>query len=115
MLDPSGLCRKHLLGEHAELHKHRHVFVRGYSIEGRRGQIEPRSMQRRHNELALEMARRGYRHKSPYRQPSLAAYRGLKAWVVDRSKSRKALFARCEECRLRFTAGRRQFMRKTAV
>jgi hypothetical protein len=72
MIDPKLLCRKHLLGEHGEIHKHRHSFVKKHSIFGRIGQIEPESMQSRHDELAIEMVNRGYKHNSPYIQPDLS-------------------------------------------
>ena len=29
------LCNKHLIGEHGEIHKHHHVFVKKYSVLGR--------------------------------------------------------------------------------
>jgi len=35
MIDPSLLCRKHLLGEHNEIHKHRHNFEKHHSVTGR--------------------------------------------------------------------------------
>ena len=74
MIDPKLLCRKHLLGEHAEIHKHRHNFVKQHNITGRIYpivQIEPENMKSRHDELAKEMIKRGYNHNSPYEQPDL--------------------------------------------
>lgn len=102
MVDAKSMCRQHLLGEHSELHKHRHVFKRGYSIAGRvaGNAIEPRAMKPRHDELAKEMRRRGYRHQSPYTQPSLAAYPSAHRDArVDVSKARKLLLDRCAACR----------------
>lgn len=100
MVDCSMLCRKHLLGEHNEIHKHRHNFVKCHRIEGRRGQIEPISMSSRHDELAEEMKRRGYNHKSPYTQPDLSHY-NLDNFTVDREKSQRDLFDRCPDCKNR--------------
>ena len=74
MIDPRLLCNKHLLGEHFEIHLHRHNFVKGHSIRGRTFpvvQIEPISMQKRHDALAKEMLKRNMNHKSPYIQPDL--------------------------------------------
>ena len=73
MCDPRILCRQHLLGEHGELHKFRHSFVRHHSIDKRIefGQIEPMSMAARHDALATEMLARGMNHSSPYQQPNL--------------------------------------------
>ena len=100
MVNPKILCRKHLLGEHGEIHKHRHCFEKGYRIEGRRGQIEPNVMQKRHDELAKEMIARGMNHKSPYKQPDLSCY-NLNGFVVDKNSSLELLMNRCEECRIR--------------
>lgn len=94
------LCRQHLLGNHGELHKHRHVFVKGYSIAGRRGQIEPLSMKAWHDALAREMIRRGYRHNSPYELPPLdyLPYEDLHG-RVDRVAALRYLKGRCSRCR----------------
>lgn len=75
MVDPKLLCRTHLLGEHGEIHKHRHNFEKHHKITGRIKPIvliEPSNMQSRHDELAEEMTRRGYNHKSPYVQPDIS-------------------------------------------
>lgn len=102
MIDPSKLCRKHLLGEHGEIHKHRHNFVKGHSIAGRLRpvvQIEPMSMKSRHDELAEEMTRRGYRHKSPYRMPSLKYLsQADRTAAVDVWESAEELKRRCVGC-----------------
>jgi len=104
MLDPRLLCRTHLLGEHGELHKHKPSFVKQYSIAGRRGQIEPRAMKRRHDVLAKEMLRRGYRHETPYEMPDLRYLapedRNMK---VDRVESQRDLLERCEACAKRIS------------
>lgn len=102
MVNAKSLCKKHLLGEHGELHKHRHNFVKGHSIEGRRGQIEPISMEKRHDELAKEMISRGYNHKSEYEQPDLAKY-NLVGFTVDVAASTQDLHARCQDCLKRMT------------
>lgn len=103
MCNPKGMCRKHLLGEHFEIHSHRHNFVKGHSIKGRIFpivQIEPASMKIRHDLLALEMKARGYKHASPYKQPSLKKYslKEINA-KVDRKASLIELYHRCPECR----------------
>ena len=102
MCDTKILCRKHLLGEHGEIHKHRHNFVKGHSIEGRRGQIEPEAMEVRHDELATEMKTRGYNHKSPYENPNLSEY-DLDGFVVDKADSLCDLLDRCDDCRERYS------------
>jgi hypothetical protein len=106
MVNPKYLCRKHLLGEHGEIHKHKHNFVKGHSMEGRISpvvQIEPSAMQERHDALAKEMVRRGYNHKSPYEQPDISHYpaRVVNA-MVDTKSSLKDLLSRCSECQSQY-------------
>lgn len=108
MLDPKLLCDRHLLGEHGELHKHRPSFVKRHSIRGRietpsGPQIEPKAMERRHDELAAEMLRRGFNHQSPFVQPSLAHLpENHRDARVDRVVSLEDLLRRCDRCRDRF-------------
>lgn len=101
MVDPKILCRKHLLGEHGEIHKHRHNFVKRHRMDGRMGQIEPESMERRHDALVAEMERRAYNHKSPYSQPDTSYLPEMKVNVADALAD---LLDRCEECKKRYNA-----------
>jgi hypothetical protein len=69
-LSPSLLCRQHLLGEHRELHGLWRILTedrRGYAQhpETRRWRGKLAALYRRHEALAEEMTRRGYRHASP--------------------------------------------------
>lgn len=102
MVDPALLCDRHLLGEHGELHKHRHVFVERRSIAGRVGsdvQIEPESMKSRHDALADEMLRRGMRHESPYEMPDLSYLpKEHREARVDRREAMAMLARRCRTC-----------------
>lgn len=102
MICPSRLCRKHLLGEHGEIHKHRHNFVKRHSIKGRLTpivQIEPMSMQARHDALAAEMVRRGFNHNSPYEQPDISHLTPDQRYArVDVLVSENDLRARCPDC-----------------
>lgn len=103
MLNPKLLCNKHLLGEHGEIHKFRHIFEKGHSIHGGLfpvTQIEPRNMKERHDQLAEELIRRGFNHNSPYIQPSLHHYHGVEQFPrVNRRTSHEELSLRCTECR----------------
>lgn len=67
MIKPIYLCRQHLLGEHNELHKLLGSIVKGKSIRGHsmKFQVFPKHLVGRHNELVIEMQRRGYNHNSP--------------------------------------------------
>jgi hypothetical protein len=69
-LDPSKLCRRHLLGEHRELHAIYSVLSRGKTGYSRhpetlrwKGRLA--ALYIRHRLLVDEMSRRGYRHMSP--------------------------------------------------
>ena len=103
MIDPRLLCRKHLLGEHGEIHKHRHNFVKKHRISGRLFpvvQIEPLSMETRHNQLADEMTRRGYNHASPYMMPDISHLSSDEMNArVDIKKSIMDLYDRCQDCK----------------
>ena len=107
MVDPAAMCRKHLLGEHVEIHMLAGSLSRGRSVAGHlvKGQLEPAAMGRRHRALAAEMTRRGYRHASPLTVPPCAVVLGK--FRVDAARSRKDLAARCGECRARMREARR--------
>ena len=77
MLPPETMCRKHLLGEHVELHMLLGSLRRGKNIDGfLAGKlVDPRRMFRRHGELVLEMERRGYRRRR-WMRPSAKRWRG---------------------------------------
>lgn len=102
MIDPRMLCRKHLLGESNEIHKHKHNFEKHHSIAGRISPIvliEPENMKKRHDELAEEMIARGYNHQSQYEQPDLSYYPdGQRYAKVDLEYNLADLMARCPEC-----------------
>jgi hypothetical protein len=105
MTNPELLCDKHLLGEHGEIHKHKHNFEKQHKITKRIFpvvQIEPSSMEFRHNQLALEITNRGMNHKSPYFQPDISylPIDQLNA-KVDIKVSIKDLMDRCPNCKKR--------------
>ena len=102
-ISPIFLCRKHLLGSHSEIHKHRHNFEKHHNIDGRLKpivQIEPQNMKKSHDELVIEMLKRGYKHQSPYQQPDLSYLpkEYLEA-EIDIEYNIKDLSDRCPECR----------------
>lgn len=61
------LCRQHLLGEHNEVHCFVGCIKKGTSLKGYidKGLVEVHNIVERHNLLAEEMIKRGYRHLSP--------------------------------------------------
>jgi hypothetical protein len=71
-IHPKYLCRKHLLGEHRELHGLWNILTKhggrgGYSHhpETKRWKGKTRALYERHGALVKEMRKRGYRHLSP--------------------------------------------------
>lgn len=101
-IDPAKLCRQHLLGEHKEMHQeagtlhnhpHGEAIVRGHA---EKGQVDTALIQKRHDELATELERRGMNHNSPldFDDP-------LKIGYVDVEANKRDLANRCDECRER--------------
>lgn len=69
-VDPSILCRAHLLGEHRELHALWTILSKdkkGYRNhpETKRWEGKLKALYMRHEQLVLEMEKRGYNHGSP--------------------------------------------------
>lgn len=69
-IPPEKLCRKHLLGEHNELHAMWNILTQdktGYSNhpETKRWKGKLKALFRVHEEIVQEMIARGYNHKSP--------------------------------------------------
>ena len=104
MVNPKFLSNKRLLGEHGEIHKFRHSFVKKHKMSGRFSpivQIEPLRMQERHDEIVKEMLSRGMNHNSPYEQPDVSylwRYLDLK---VDLEYNLRDLADRCPESKKR--------------
>lgn len=99
MTPPEITCMTHKNGEHGEIHKHRHTFVKQHSIKGRiepEPQIEPLAMKKRHDELAKWLPN----HNSPYEMPDLSylSKKHLNA-KVDVNASIRRLYNNCDECR----------------
>jgi hypothetical protein len=92
---PSALCRQHLLGEHRELHALWVILTedrRGYARhpETKRWRGKLAALYRRHEALADEMGRRGYRHGSPL-DPRLATGEATQGEYVDSPEAQRAL------------------------
>jgi hypothetical protein len=92
---PTVLCRQHLLGEHRELHALWTILTedrKGYARhpETRRWRGKLAALYRRHEALAAEMERRGYRHRSPL-DPGLATGITAQHDYVDSLEAQLAL------------------------
>jgi hypothetical protein len=97
------MCRKHLLGEHVELHMLVGTINKGRSIEGyvNNGLCEPHHIVSRHEELVEEMLRRGYNHNSPLNFEWI----GEEIGDVNVAASILDLVERCPECTQALRAG----------
>jgi len=101
MVDPSIMCRQHLLGEHAEIHMFIGTINRGNSVKGylEKGLLEIHNLYNRHNELVREMKSRNYRHGSAISKKWKQA---RKLGSIDKDKNLKQLISRCSRCRERY-------------
>ncbi len=103
---PGRLCRKHLLGEHRELHGLWNILTQGkagYRLhpETRRWEGKLAALYARHEALVAEMDRRGYRHHSPL-DVRLATGAGVQdAYVDDPASQLRILLAKGCDCRVR--------------
>lgn len=95
-VDPKLMCRKHLLGEHVEMHMFAGTLAKGISIKGYvdGGLVEVENIRRRHDQLAAEMKARGFKHASPLREDCPLFCEGH----VDSEANMIELARRCPEC-----------------
>lgn len=95
-IKPSKMCRQHLLGEHVEMHMFVGTLNKNKNIQGYldKGLVEVHNIKKRHDELAKEMKKRGYNHKS-----NLPKYKVRRIGKVNVKENEKDLFKRCKECR----------------
>lgn len=102
MVEPKMMCRKHLLGEHVELHMLASNIEAGRELDGYivRGLVEIDRIPERHEELVIEMTKRGYKHSSPLFFDTWMAQQYM-VGKVDDVENRKELMKRCDECKKR--------------
>ncbi len=102
LVDPKKMCRKHLLGEHVELHMLAGCLNKGKNISGfiEAGFVSPTLLLPRHDELVREMYRRGYNHRSPVdKLPEI-----LEKGHIDPDANSVELCRRCAECSERLSS-----------
>ena len=101
MVNPSKLCRQHLLGEHSEIHMLLGSMNKGRSIQGFLDNhlVEPVHVTARHNALVGEMESRGYHHGSPVGLVKINAEYFKGSPYVNPQQSLRELRKRCGECR----------------
>ena len=95
------LCRKHLLGEHRELHGLWNILVHGKTGYSRHPETlrwggKLGALRLRHEEQALEMRRRGWNHKSPLPAPPVG-HSILQYSLVDTVED-QVEFLRAKDC-----------------
>jgi len=97
-VDPTKMCRQHLLGEHNECHMFVGTINRGISVQGYLDNLllDPSTLRSRHDELSTEMIRRGYKHNSPLPEFN----KGELAGIVLTKDNEIELRRRCKNCKL---------------
>ena len=99
------LCRKHLLGEHAELHALWSVLTNGkagyaHHPETVRWRGKLRALYARHERQVAEMRRRGWRHRSPLDARRATGGSRQRTYVDTPSAQRRLLKAKGCDCRV---------------
>lgn len=105
LCDPKILCRKHLLGEHVEMHMFVGTLLKKKSIIGYlyNNLFEPAMLSTRHKQLVEEMKNRGMNHQSEISfDDAFLAYENIqpwyRTWTVERDSALKDLLSRCPSC-----------------
>lgn len=104
-LPPSVICRKHLLGEHRELHALWTVITenkKGYSKhpETLRWIGKLNALYKRHEELVIELHKRGYRHASPLEKSFATGNRNQFDYVNNIAEQKEILKNKNCECKV---------------
>ena len=104
-VEPIMLCKRHLLGEHVEMHMFIGTMKKGKSLKGYidKGLIDISKIWERHDELVKEMKRRGIKHSSPLPCGGGMFHGG----EVDVDVNLIELYNRCKHCRKRIDYVRR--------
>lgn len=100
---PHELCRKHLLGEHRELHAVWAVLTNGKKGYARHPETlrwagKLAALYRRHERVVAEMRRRGYRHASPLAKRFAKGAARQRTYVDSPARQREILRAKPCPC-----------------
>lgn len=98
---PEIMCRRHLLGEHVEIHMFVGAIRKGISMEGflKAGVLQYDLLETRHDLIVTEMINRGYNHKTPWVPVNLPRSENT---IQTELESLTELLRRCPDCRARF-------------
>lgn len=99
-VEPSEMCRHHLLGEHKEIHQLVGTINAGRRLGEVSRYVRVEDVRERHEALVREMTGRGYHHRSPL-PPIEREVRGLEHEPLGDEEHRRELWSRCAECRKR--------------
>lgn len=106
-IHPKHLCRKHLLGEHRELHglwniltKHKGKGGYAHHPETKRWVGKNKALYLRHEKLVQEMTRRGYEHRSPLNMKWATGSGSQRVFIDSIPSQRVLLTAKPCECLL---------------
>ena len=104
MVPTKYMCRKHLLGEHVEIHMFLGSLLKGTDLTGYvdNNLLEFSALQKRHDQIAAELHLRGYRHASPILVPEFEVSDYVANSKVNVAMSCEDLFKRCSLCRRRY-------------
>ena len=102
-LKPKDLCRKHLLGEHRELHAIWSIIVnskKGYSLhpETLRWKGKLKALYLVHDEIVKEMKKRGYNHNSPLEEKHAIGDNKQRDFIDSIEEQMKILTSKKCEC-----------------
>lgn len=104
-IHPKHLCRKHLLGEHRELHGLWNILTKhkgkgGYSHhpETKRWVGKTAALYKRHEALVKEMTARGYDHRSPLDKRYAKGSSSQKTFIDSVVRQRELLNAKPCDC-----------------
>ena len=100
------MCRKHLLGEHVEMHMLVGSHQKNISLHGyiNNGLLDTNYIFQRHEELVEEMCKRGYNHQSPVDKDTCTSIKETYkecAPLINTDVNEKELYRRCADCRER--------------
>lgn len=104
-IEPKYLCRKHLLGEHRELHGLWNILTKhqakgGYSKhpETLRWVGKTRALYERHEALVREFTKRGYQHHTPLDKKLAKGKKGQDEYINTLKEQKVLLKAKPCDC-----------------
>jgi hypothetical protein len=94
---PELMCRAHLLDEHLSVHMFASRLCTGKNVDGyiSGGLLEPARLFARHEQLVVEMDRRGFNHRTPMTE---LVYSELPVGKIDIADNIRELARRCDGC-----------------